>query len=162
MPTASHADARHDPRLLLRAAIAGMAAIVALPISALAPDALLLLVFALPALLFVSATIYALAWLRPVAIGLTALLAVTLVAGILPIVPTAVVFLGPIAAVVLVGTPLREVDLIAAAGFLMSGTVTVIGGFATRGMAGALALVVVVALIGVAIVGVRLGRSRPS
>lgn len=158
MPDPRDVDARHAPRLLLAAAIAGMAAIIALPMSALAPAALPVLVFATPALLFVAAAVYGRSWLRPVAVGLAVALVVTLVAGILPIVPTAVVFLGPIAAVVLVGTPLREVDVVAAGSFLGAATVTVIGGFATRGMTGSVALVVLVAVAGLALVAARLGR----
>jgi hypothetical protein len=148
----------HDPRLLLLASLAGMGAVIVLPLSAVAPVAVLPLVFSLPLLLAVVARMRGLNWLRNTAIVLLILVGLALVPGydVLNVVPAAVVLIGPIVAVVLVGAPLRDVDVAAAAGFLISGTIAVIAGFATRGVPGSAWLVVGVAALGLVVVGVRL------
>lgn len=152
----------YDRRLLLLASLAGMGAVVVLPLSAVAPAAVVPLVFSLPLLLAVVARMRAMPWLLNVAFVLLALtaLGVAPVAGVLNVVPAAVILIGPIVAVVVVGAPLREVDVIAAAGFLLSGTVAVIGGFAAGGLPGAGWLVAGVSLVGLAVVGARLGARR--
>jgi hypothetical protein len=148
----------HDPRLLLLASLAGMGAVIVLPLSAVAPITVVPLVFSLPLLLVVVARMHGLNWLRNTAIVLLILVGLALVPGyeVLNIVPAAVVLIGPIVAVIVVGAPLRDVDVAAAAGFLISGTIAVIAGFATRGVPGSVWLVVGVAALGLVVVGVRL------
>jgi hypothetical protein len=140
-----------------------MGAVIVLPLSAVAPAAVVPLVFSLPLLLAVVARMRAMPWLLNAAFLLLVLtaLGVAPVLGVLNVVPAAVILVGPIVAVVVVGAPLREVDVIAAAGFLLSGTVAVIGGFAAGGIPGAGWLVAGVALVGLAVVSARLNaRSR--
>jgi hypothetical protein len=154
----------YDRRLLLLASLAGMGAVIVLPLSAVAPAAVVPLVFSLPLLLGVIARMRALPWLLNVASVLLVLtaLGVAPVLGVLNVVPAAVILVGPIVAVVVVGAPLREVDVVAAGGFLLSGTIAVIGGFAAGALPGAAWLVVGVALIGLVVVGVRLDpRGNP-
>lgn len=148
----------HDRRMLLLASLAGLGAVITLPLSAVAPAAVVPLVFSLPLLLVVVARMRDLTWLFAAALGLMVLLVLGVAPGpaLLNVVPTAVVLIGPIVAVVVVGAPLREVDVPAAGGFLISATIAVIAGFASRGLAGAAWLIVGVAAIGLAVVGFRL------
>jgi len=153
----------HDLRLLLLASLAGMGAVIVLPLSAVTPVAVVPLVFSLPLLLAVVARMRAMPWLLNTALVLLVLtaLGVAPVLGVLNVVPAAVILIGPIVAVVVVGAPLREVDVPAAAGFLLSGTIAVIGGFAAGGVPGAGWLVGGVAVAGLAVVGARLhARNR--
>jgi hypothetical protein len=149
----------HDPRLLLLASLAGMGAVVVFPLAMMAPLAVVApLLFALPLLLVVIARMRGLPWLRTTALLLMVVVALVLVPGIeVPgVVPVALIALGPIVAVVTVGAPLREVDVPAAAGFLLSGTIAVIAGFAAQGTPGAAWLVVGVAAVGLSVVAGRL------
>lgn len=155
-------------RLLLPAAVFGMAAIIALPLSATAGARLApLLVFATPIVLILAGRMRA----QPGLVASGAVLALLLVAialltrlgielGVVANLAPFVLLIGPIVAVIAVGLPLRDRDLIAAAGFLLSGTIAVIAGFAVAGTPGAATLVVGVGLFGCAIVAVRL-RSSP-
>lgn len=155
-------------RLLLPATVFGMAAIIALPLSATAGAWLVpLLVFATPIVLVLAGRMRAQAGL--VAAG--AVLAVLLLAiavlaragvevGLIANLAPFVLLVGPVVAVIAVGLPLRDRDLGAAAGFLLSGTIAVIAGFAAAGTPGAAALVVGVGLVGCAIVAVRLRSDR--
>jgi hypothetical protein len=151
-------------RLLLLATGVGMAAIIALPLSATAGARFVpLLVFATPILLVLSGRMRA----QPGLVASGAVLAVVLlaiallawwgmdvgaVAGLGPL----VLLIGPVVAVLAVGLPLRDRDLGAAAGFLLSGTIAVIAGFAVASTPGSAMLVVGVGLVGCAIVAVRL------
>jgi hypothetical protein len=152
--------ATHDRRLLLLASLAGMGAVITLPLSAVAPAAVVPLVFSLPLLLLIVARMRALTWLSTAAIVLFVLVALGVAPGpaVFDLVPAAVVLIGPIVAVVVVGAPLRDVDVPAAGGFLGSATIAVIAGFASRGLAGATWLIVGVAAVGLAVVGSRLTR----
>ena len=155
-------------RLLLPAAVFGMAAIIALPLSATAGAWLApLLVFATPIVLILAGRMRA----QPGLVASGAVLALLLVAiallprlgielGVVANLAPFVLLIGPIVAVIAVGLPLRDRDLIAAAGFLLSGTIAVIAGFAVAGTPGAATLVVGVGLFGCATVAVRL-RSSP-
>jgi len=152
---------------LLAATVFGMAAIVALPLSATAGAWLVpLLVFATPIVLVLAGRMRA----QPALVAAGGALAVALLAialltrsgievGVIANLAPLVLLVGPVVAVIAVGLPLRERDLIAAAGFLLSGTIAVIAGFSAAGTPGAAALVVGVGLVGCAIVAVRL-RSR--
>jgi len=153
-------DVTRDRRLLLLASLAGMGAVITLPLSAVAPAAVVPLVFSLPLLLVVVARMHELTWLYATALVLLVLLVLGVAPGpdVLNVVPAAVVLIGPIVAVVVVGAPLREVDVPAAGGFLISATIAVIAGFASRGLAGAAWLIVGVAALGLALVGFRLTR----
>jgi hypothetical protein len=155
-------------RLLLLASVVGMAAIIALPLSATAAARFVpLLVFATPILLVLSGRMRA----QPGLVASGAVLAVVLLAialaawwgtevGAAANLGPAVLLIGPIVAVLVVGLPLRDRDLGAAAGFLLSGTIAVIAGFAVASTPGAAMLVVGVGLAGCAVVAVRL-RSDP-
>lgn len=150
--------------LLLPATVFGMAAIIALPLSATAAARLVpLLVFATPIVLVLAGRMRA----RPGLVASGAVLAVLLLAiallarsgvelGAVANLAPFVLLVGPVVAVIAVGLPLRERDLGAAAGFLLSGTIAVIAGFAVAGTPGAATLVVGVGLVGCAIVAVRL------
>lgn len=139
-----------------------MAAIVALPLWAVEPDSRRILVFALPLTLALVARMRALSWLRNVSIVLTVLIGLAAVPGLetLGFVAAMVLLTGPVVAVAVVGAPLRDVDLPAAGGFLLSGTIAVIAGFASGGVPGSGWLIVGVALAGLAVVAFRL-RRRP-
>ncbi len=145
-----------------------MAAIVALPLSA-TPGAWVvpLLVFATPVVLVLAGRMRA----QPGLVAAGAVLAVLLLGialltrsgievGVIANLAPFVLLVGPVVAVIAVGLPLRERDLVAAAGFLLSGTIAVIAGFAVAGTPGAAALVVGVGLLGCAIVAVRLWSVR--
>lgn len=145
-----------------------MAAIVALPLSATAGAWVVpLLVFATPVVLVLAGRMRA----QPGLVAAGAALAVLLLAialltrsgievGVIANLGPFVLLVGPVVAVIAVGLPLRERDLVAAAGFLLSGTIAVIAGFAVAGTPGAAALVVGVGLLGCAIVAVRLWSVR--
>ena len=156
----------HERRLLLPASLFGMAAILALPLSAtpagwLAP----VLVFATPITLVLIGMLH-----RHRGVILTgAVLAVVLLllalatvlgveTGALGNLAPLVLLVGPVVAVIAVGRPLRDVDVVAAAGFLLSATIGVIAGFAAAQTPGAVGLVLAMGLVGVAIVAVRIGR----
>ncbi|MFO7779169.1 MAG: hypothetical protein R6V28_12515 [Nitriliruptoraceae bacterium] len=151
-------------RLLLPATVFGMAAIVALPLSATAGAWLVpLLVFATPIVLVLAGRMRA----QPGLVAAGAALALLLLAialltrsgievGLLANLGPFVLLVGPVVAVIAVGLPLRDRDLVAAAGFLLSGTIAVIAGFAVAGTPGAAVLVIGVGLVGCAIVAVRL------
>ena len=160
----------HDPRLLMLASILGMGAVILMPMTAVGRNgmsehpvtryALWSLFFALPLLLMVVARLRGHRWLM---LGGAALLVLTGIAtvsapGPLAVVPPLIVLAGPVAAVILVGAPLRDVDVPAAAGFLMSASIAVIGGFAAAAAPGAAWLVIGVAVAGLVTVGYRLRR----
>jgi hypothetical protein len=79
------------------------------------------------------------------------------VGGIAPLVLLA----GPAVAVVAVGLPLRQTDLVAGAAFLGGGTIAVIAGFAAAAVDGATSLVLGVGLVSFAAVAYRTGRLPP-
>jgi hypothetical protein len=145
------------------ATIAGMAAIVALPLSLAAPRSVVVTVFATPLLLAVVAKMRDLRWLFSVAFALLVLLgaAITLPVALLSVLAAVVLFVGPIVAVIVVGVALREIDLVAAGSFLLSGTIAVIAGFAGAETDGAAIVVVGVAVVGLALVFSRLNRTSP-
>ena len=150
-----------DRGTLLLASVAGMGAIVTLPLSAVAPRVATITVFSLPLLL---AVLGRAAGRTPLVVAALALLAVLGVAvfrpdaGVFDVIGAGVVLIGPIVAVVLVGAALRQVDVPAAGGFLGAATIAIIGGFAARGVAGATGLILGVALIGLTVVLYRLTR----
>lgn len=153
----------YDRRLLLLASIAGMAAIVALPLTrtgllGVAP----VLVFALPVMLAFVGRMRGTPWLTALAFVLLVVLAATLLLplGPLGLLLPATILAGPPVAVIAVGIPLREVDISAAAWFLLTGLAAVIGGFAAAEVRGSTLMVVGIALIGVTAVAFRIGR-RP-
>lgn len=155
-------------RLLLPAAVFGMAAIIALPLSATEGAWLVpLLVFATPIVLVLAGRIRA----QPGLVASGAALALLLLAiavlgwsgvevGVIANLAPFVLLVGPVVAVIAVGLPLRDRDLVAAAGFLLSGTIAVIAGFAVAGTPGAATLVIGVGIVGCAIVAVRLRSGR--
>lgn len=160
----------HERRLLLPASLFGMAAILALPLSAtpagwLAP----VLVFATPITLVLVGMLHR---HRGVVVAGAALAVALLVlavatvsgtdAGVVGNLAPLVLLIGPVVAVIAVGRPLREIDVVAAAGFLISATIAVIAGFAAAQVPGAAGLVLGVGLLGFAIVAARLGRRAPS
>lgn len=154
----------YDLRLLLLASIAGMACIVALPLTMtgtllVAP----VLVFALPVMLAFVGRMRGATWLLAVAFVLFVLLAVSLFlpVGPLELLPPAAILIGPPAAVIAVGIPLRDVDISAAAWFLLTGLAAVVGGLAAADVRGSTLMVVGIGLIGVTAVAFRIGR-RPA
>jgi hypothetical protein len=155
-------DPGYDRRLLMLAAAAGMSSIVALPLSANPTTAGLAvpLVFSLPLTLAVVGRMRGLPWMTWTAFVLLVLLGSVLILRIEPLAFLGVgaLLLGPLVAVVAVGMPLRETDMVAAAGFLIGGTIAVVVGFATVDLAGSPGLVLGMALVGVTIVVFRLGR----
>ena len=157
-------------RLLLPAALFGMTAIVALPLSATpAGRTAPLLVFATPITLVLigmlrrqRALIATGAGVALVLLALAVLRSAGLEVGVLGNLAPLVLLVGPVVAVIAVGLPLRELDLVAAGGFLISGTIAVIAGFAAAQTSGAAGLIVGVGLIGFTIVVARLGQRAPA
>lgn len=154
--------------LLLAATVFGMAAIIALPLSAtdggwLAP----VLVFATPVVLVLAGRmrgqpglVIAGAVLALVLLALAILARSDIDVGVIASLAPLVLLAGPVVAAIAVGLPLRERDLVAAGGFLLSGTIAVIAGFAAAATPGAALLVVGVGLIGCVVVAVRLRSGR--
>lgn len=150
--------------LLLAATVVGMAAIIALPLSATAGAWLApLLVFATPIVLVLAGRMRAQPGLAVAGAVLAVLLLVLAIlaradvdVGAVANLAPFVLLVGPVVAVIAVGLPLRDRDVVAAAGFLLSGTIAVIAGFAAAGTPGAALLVVGVGLVGCAIVAARL------
>lgn|GEM_PF-2217152 len=150
--------------LLLAATVFGMAAIIALPLSATAGAwSAPLLVFATPIVLLLAGRMRAQRGLVIAGAVLAVLLLVIAIltrvgvdVGAVANLAPFVLLVGPVVAVIAVGLPLRDRDLVAAAGFLLSGTIAVIAGFAAAGTPGAALLVLAVGLVGCAIVAVRL------
>lgn len=145
-----------ETQLLLIAAALGLAAIIALPLSAsAAPQFAAALVFATPLLMITLGRLNKQRWLSRVGIVLTVLLIVVVVSLILEIaVPggqllaLAVLFTGPVVAAVGVGVPLRERDVAASAAFLLSATIAVVFGFTGANTPGAGVLVIAIVAIG--------------
>jgi hypothetical protein len=148
-----------EPRLLLLASIAGLAAIIALPLSVTLPGATLL-VFAVPLTLAAVARLQGRPWLINLATLLLVLIGAAMFVDLplLRLIAAGTLLAGPIIAVVTVGSPLRDADPIAAAAFLLSGTIAVIGGFSAAGASrtGASAIAIGVALTGITVIGMRL------
>lgn len=124
-----------EPQLLMVAAVAGMVSIIALPLTLVAP-ASALLVFAVPFTLAVAGRVRGRPWLINTAFVLVALVSGVILFRIGPLgfVPAIVLFAGPVVAAIAVGPLLREVDNVAAAAFLLGGSIAVIAGFASAGV----------------------------
>ncbi len=165
MPTEQDAapDAEPDRRTLLLAAIAGMAAIVALPLSVTAAWLVAPLIFSVPLLLALSGKLRAQPMLIGIAAGLLVLLGATFLLNVevLGLAAVVVLLAGPILAVLLVGPPLRDLDQIAAGAFLLGGTIAVVAGFTTAGISrqGSAIVVGVVAVVSLTVVSSRLART---
>lgn len=148
------------PRLLLLTAVAGMAAVVALPLAVSAPRLGIPLALALPLLVALvarrraSPTALAAAFVLLILIGLGIVFPV---AGLAHVVVAAIP-VGAVVAVVVVGAELRGVDTVAAAGFLLAAAIAVIAGLGTARTAGSAALTLGVGLVGLTVVTYRLGR----
>lgn len=144
-----------DKPLLLLATALGLAAIIALPLTAsTTPQFAAALVFATPLLLIVLGRLNAQRWQSVLGISLSVLLVVIVIAGIANValpggqfLAVAVLFAGPVVAAVGVGVPLRNRDVAASAAFLLSATIAVVFGFigASAPFAGLLVIGVVVA-----------------
>lgn len=154
---------RSSRRLLLVSAVFGMAAIVALPLTATAGGLARLLVFATPIVVALNGLLRQRRVLVQVGVGVTLALLVLLAlafagvdAGPFGLLAPAVLLVGPVVAVAAVGLPLREVDVGAAAGFLLAGTIAVIAGFAAAATPGATTLILGVAAVGLTVVAYRL------
>ena len=155
-----------DRRLLLVASVFGLLAVIALPLTAAAgPAVAAVLSLATPIVLLLAGVLRGQQWLLTAGgvllVVLLGILGADLAGvGVGPIagLVVAVVLAGPVVAVVAVGLPLRETDLVAGGAFLISATIAVISGFAAAGAAGATSLIVGVALVGFTIVALRLGR----
>lgn len=152
-----------DRRLLLLSAAAGMGAIVALPLSITVAWSTIVLIFSVPLVLALVGKLRA---RPPLIVAGIVVLAVVGAVLLLPIeflgyLALVVLLAGPVVAIVLVGPPLREVDQVAAAAFLMGGTIAVITGFTTSGVSatGSAVAVVGVAVVSLAIVASRLARA---
>lgn len=145
-----------DDQLLLLAAALGLAAIIALPLSAsAAPQFAAALVFATPLLLITLGRLRAQRWLSLLGVVLTVLLVVVVVSGIIglsllggQLFAVAVLFAGPVIAAVGVGVPLRDRDIVASAAFLLSATIAVVFGFIGANTPGAGLLVVGIVVAG--------------
>lgn len=156
----------HERRLLVPASLFGMAAILALPLSATPVGWIVpVLVFATPITLVLVGMLHrhrgvviAGAALAVVLLALALAVAGGTDPGVLGNLAPLVLLVGPVVAVIAVGRPLRELDVVAAAGFLICATIAVIAGFAAAQTPGAAGLVVALGLLGCAIVAVRLGR----
>lgn len=148
-----------EPRLLVLAAVAGMVSIVALPLTLVAP-ASALLVFAVPFTLAIAGRIRGRPGLVNAAFVLVALVSgvILLRIGPLGFIPAIVLFAGPVVAAIAVGPLLREVDTVAAAAFLLGGSIAVIAGFASAavGRTPAAIAVGVASVTALAVVVVRL------
>ncbi len=160
----------HERRLLLPASLFGMAAILALPLSATPIGRIVpVLVFATPITLVLVGMLHRhrAVVLTGTALALALLVLALAVAsgvdpGVLGNLAPLVLLVGPVVAVIAVGRPLREVDVVAAAGFLISATIAVIAGFAAAQTPGAAGLVLGVGLLGFTIVAARIGRRAPT
>ncbi|MFO7961261.1 MAG: hypothetical protein R6U94_09970 [Nitriliruptoraceae bacterium] len=165
----SPAGPEYDHRVLLLATAVAMAAIVALPLTAAAdPAVAAALSLATPVVLLLAGRLRGQRWMVLVGTALLVALAGLLAAdlagvGIGPLagLVVAVVLVGPVVAVLAVGLPLREVDMVAGGAFLITATIAVISGFAAAGTTGATALILGVALVGFTAVAFRLGRTAP-
>jgi len=141
-------------------AVAGMAAVIALPLAVSAPRLGILLALALPLLVALAAR------MRGSTSGLAAAFVLLSVIGLGLVFPVpgfahvvvAAIPVGAVVAVVVVGTALRAADTIAAAGFLLAAAIAVIAGLGTARTAGSAALTLGVALVGLTVVAYRLGR----
>lgn len=156
---------RDDRLLLLLAAVLGMASIIALPLSLVIPGSVQLMVFATPLLLVAGARLHQQAWLFPAGIGIAVVLlaAILLDVQFLAVVAALILFAGPIAAVVIVGLPLRDRDLIAAGSFLLSATIAVIAGFAGgNAVTGAAVTIIGIAIVGLVLVASRVMGAKPN
>lgn len=151
-----------DRALVLLAAVAGMGAIVALPLSVSAPGAALL-VFSVPLLLAVMGRLRAQPMLVAGAVVVMILVSSVVLLRIeaLGLLAVIVLFAGPILAVILVGTLLRELDQVAAAAFLLGGTIAVVAGFTITGLdpRGATVVVLLVATVSLGITAARVTRA---
>lgn len=151
-----------DRRLVMLAAVAGMGAITALPLSVSAPGLSVLLVFSVPLLLGVVGRLRS----QPILVGSAIVVLVMVSAAIvlqidaLAALAVIVLFAGPVLAVILVGVLLRELDQFAAVAFLVGGTIAVVAGFMITGLSrtGAAVVVVLVALVALGLTALRLGR----
>ncbi|TVR24825.1 MAG: hypothetical protein EA387_05150 [Nitriliruptor sp.] len=160
----------HERRLLLPASLFGMAAILALPLSATPAGRIVpALVFATPITLVLVGMLHRHRGVVVTGAALAVALLVLALAvasgvdpGVLGNLAPLVLLVGPVVAVIAVGRPLREVDVVAAAGFLISATIAVIAGFAAAQTPGAAGLVLGVGLLGFAIVAARIGRRAPT
>lgn len=163
----SSVEPGYDRRLLLLATMFGMAAIVALPLTAAAsPAVAAVLSLATPVVLLLSGRLRGNRGLVIAGGALLGLLIALLGADLMGLslgplagVVVLVVLAGPVVAVVAVGLPLREVDLAAGGAFLISASIAVISGFAAAGNNGATGLILGVALVGFAAVAFRLGQT---
>ncbi len=159
-----------DPRLLLAGALFGMLAIVALPLTQTAGAAVAIpLVFATPIVLVLAGAMRrspTLLWigagLAVVLLGLLALTRAGVGVGPVGTLAPLVLLAGPAVAVIAIGLPLRQADLVAGAAFLGGGTIAVIAGFAAAAVAGATSLVLGVGLVSFATVAYRIGRRPPA
>jgi hypothetical protein len=146
--------ARPSPAAVASAAVAGMLTILALPIAsrlAFGP----LLVFALPLMLYAVGQARGRPWLLRAAV-VTFLLAAAAIAFSIGVLGLALLLVGPIASVILVGQLLRELDLIATAAFLLTGTIVLIAGLAAA-QQGAMPIVIGgAATTGLVVVAIRL------
>lgn len=148
-----------DTRLLALATVAGMLAILALPLSATV-WATGLLAFALPVTFVAAGRVRGTPWMVWVGAVLLVLVATAVLVpggGLGPI-GALVLLIGPVAAALLVGVPLRDHDPVAGGAFLVSGTIAIMGGFLIAAADPLAAALVVTAIggVGVAVVLVRL------
>lgn len=161
---------RRDTRWLVAATWVGMLAIVALPLSAVVlPEAgdlvgrvgVSILSFATPTTFLVAGRLRRKAWMMSLGGTLAIVLVPIVLLGVATGIALLSIFVGPVVAAVAVGLPLRETDVVAAAGFLGGGTIAVIGGFAAAvaGPAGAAGVVLVAGGVGAAVATTRLDRT---
>lgn len=145
-----------ETKLLLIAAALGLAAIIALPLSAsTAPQVAAGLVFATPLLLITLGRMRGQTWLLRLGVGVTVVLVGVVVTGVLGVgfagtqlFAVAVLFAGPVVAAVGVGVALRNRDTGAYAAFLLSATIAVVFGFIGANTPGAGVLVVAIVVAG--------------
>jgi hypothetical protein len=154
-----------DRGLLLLSAVVGMAAIVSLPLLSLivSASAGAPLLFSVPLLLALTGKRRGQPRLVVAAGVVLVLLAAALLLqnDLLGLLAFLVVLTGPVLAILLVGVPLRDTDLVAAAAFMLGGTIAVVSGFTIAGVSrpGAGIVVGLVAVASLAVVAVRLRRA---
>lgn len=157
-------DTASDGRLIMLSTVAGMGAIIALPLSVSAPGVSVLLVFSVPLMLAVVGRLRS----QPALVGSAVVVllmvgaAVLLQVDALSLLAVVVLFAGPILAVILVGTLLRERDQVAAGAFLLGGTIAVVAGFTITGISrqGATVIVALVAFISLGLTASRLAKTE--
>lgn len=148
----------YDEKQLLPATLVALAAIIALPVYVMQQVPVTPWLFALPLLLAIGGPLRDNVWLVRASVAVLAAVLLSLVPAVpmLEFVPFAVTHAGPIAALAIVGPPLRDTDLTAAVAFLVGGTLTAATGLLPYTMETAILVTIAVALATIGVIAWRI------